>query len=126
MWKVAAMRYATLVVILAAVLVLGSVWAAAEGPARAADGVTQRRGGHGLIVPTPPGVGAPFAPSWRARTIWAADACWNDCQAYCSWGQTVCLKVDLQGRCLQATDRCDRVCQSGCRITGGPFVGFVE
>jgi len=70
--------------------------------------------------------GSPFRRSKRAQSILGSDACWRDCQSYCIWGEAVCLALDAQGRCLQSTDRCDRLCQSTCRTRGGPLVGFVE
>lgn len=66
----------------------------------------------------------PFARTSRSQAVYASDACWSECQAYCSWGQSTCLKTDPQGLCLKYTDRCDRTCQSDCRSRGGPFVSL--
>lgn len=64
----------------------------------------------------------PFARSERAQAVWAADACFRDCGAYCAWGQTACLYRDSQGQCLKKTDDCDRYCQRSCRTAGGPWL----
>ena len=64
----------------------------------------------------------PFPRGARAAAVWGEDACWNDCQATCTWGLAGCLKADNQGRCVQTTDACDRMCQRDCRTRGGPYV----
>lgn len=64
----------------------------------------------------------PFPRSVHAQSVWASGACWNQCGAYCTWGLVGCLKRDLQGQCLQVTDRCDRYCQNQCRTQGGPLL----
>lgn len=66
----------------------------------------------------------PFPRSGRSQAVYAADACWTGCQSYCTWSEAACFKVDAQGRCLRATDRCDRYCQSECRTRGGPLLSF--
>ena len=66
----------------------------------------------------------PFPRSKRAEAIWASDACWSDCGAYCAWGLAGCLKEDAQGRCLKYTDKCDRYCQRECRTRGGPLLSI--
>jgi hypothetical protein len=63
-----------------------------------------------------------FPRSERAESVWASDACWTDCGAHCTWGLTSCIKNDDQGRCLAATNSCDRYCQRMCRTYGGPLV----
>ncbi len=64
----------------------------------------------------------PFARSERSQAVWAADACFRDCGAYCSAGQASCLYRDSQGQCLRKTDECDRYCQRNCRTAGGPWL----
>jgi hypothetical protein len=64
----------------------------------------------------------PFPRSARAESVWAARACWGECQASCTWGLAGCLPVDNQGRCLKHTDACDRACQRDCRTRGGPYL----
>ena len=64
----------------------------------------------------------PFPRSPRAGSVWAARACWSQCQAYCTWDLTGCLPVDSQGRCLKHADACDRACQRDCRTRGGPYL----
>jgi hypothetical protein len=66
----------------------------------------------------------PFPRSQRAESIWAADACWGQCQSVCTWDLVGCLQVDNQGRCLKHTDACDRFCQRDCRSRGGPYLPF--
>ena len=84
----------------------------------AAEPVSLHRGGaHSL----------PFPRSGHAQSVWASDVCWRTCQSYCGAGLVGCLKYDPQGLCLQATDRCDRYCQIGCRQRGGPLLpDFLE
>lgn len=115
--------------ILAALLIgLGFLGLLAAGatPANAGGTVAER---HAPRVATPAMLraeGSPFRPSKRAQAVWDSRACWSACQSYCTWSEAACLTVDVQGRCLQVTDRCDRLCQSDCRTRGGPLVGFVE
>jgi hypothetical protein len=110
-----------------AVAMLIGVSAPLLGSAQAAELMTpQRHLARGATAATLRAEGSPFARSRRAQSVWASDACWNGCQSYCTWGEAACLKVDAQGRCLPDTDRCDRVCQSRCRLWGGPLVGLIE
>jgi hypothetical protein len=69
-----------------------------------------------------PATSLPFPRSDRAQSVWASGLCWKSCQSYCTAGLIGCLKYDAQGACLQATDRCDRYCQTGCRRGGGPLL----
>jgi hypothetical protein len=64
----------------------------------------------------------PFPRSERAQSVWASDACWTDCGAHCAWGLVSCIRNDDQGRCIAATNSCDRYCQRMCRTYGGPLV----
>ena len=64
----------------------------------------------------------PFPRSDRAESVWASNACWNECGSYCAWGMAGCLTRDAQGQCLQLTDTCDRYCQRQCRTSGGPLL----
>jgi hypothetical protein len=64
----------------------------------------------------------PFPRSARAQAVWDEGACWRDCQVTCTSGLAGCLSFDSQGRCLQATDACDRSCQRQCRVRGGPYL----
>lgn len=66
----------------------------------------------------------PFPRSRRSQAVYASDACWAECQSFCTWNEAACLQVDAQGRCLRVTDSCDRSCQRDCRTRGGPFVSF--
>jgi len=66
----------------------------------------------------------PFPRSARAEAVWAARACWRECQSACTWDLVGCLPVDQQGRCLEHTDACDRACQHDCRTRGGPYLPF--
>lgn len=66
----------------------------------------------------------PFSRTRRSQAVFASDACWSDCQSFCTWNQAACLQVDAQGRCLRVTDSCDRSCQRECRTRGGPFLSF--
>jgi hypothetical protein len=68
----------------------------------------------------------PFPRSERAQSVWASGACWTDCQSYCAWGQSSCLRVDSQGQCLAYTDACDRYCQKSCRLSGGPLLNITD
>jgi hypothetical protein len=63
-----------------------------------------------------------FPRSERAQSVWASDACWSECGAYCAWGEAGCLARDSQGQCLKLTDTCDRYCQRQCRTSGGPLL----
>ena len=69
-----------------------------------------------------PGPGLPFARGERAQSVWASNACFRDCGAYCAAGQAACLYSDSQGQCLKRTDDCDRYCQRSCRTAGGPWL----
>ena len=101
-----------------AVLVAVLLSLAAGLPAGAADFGTGKR----VTVAAASTMRAlPFPRSSRSQAVWASDACWNDCQSYCTWGEAGCLQVDSQGRCLRYTDRCDRACQRDCRTRGGPL-----
>ena len=97
-------------------LLLGGIVMPTGGPANAADlGLSQAPAyGHGHALP--------FPRSARAASVWGEGTCWNACQASCTWGLTGCLAVDSQGRCLKATDACDRSCQRDCRVEGGPYL----
>ena len=64
----------------------------------------------------------PFPRSARAAAVWGEGACWQDCQATCTWGQAACLSADSQGACIKYTDACDRMCQRDCRSSGGPYL----
>lgn len=67
--------------------------------------------------------GAPFPGSIRERAVRAELVCWSQCQRICTDGLDRCLNGEVgQGRCLAATDRCDRICQSDCRHGGGPLI----
>lgn len=68
----------------------------------------------------------PFPRSARAAAVWGEGACWNDCQATCTWDQTACLSADSQGACVKDTDACDRMCQRDCRTRGGPYMNLFE
>ena len=98
-------------------LLLGGIVMPTNGSAVAADlGLSRAPAyGHGYALP--------FPRSARAAAVWGEGACWRDCQRSCTWGLTGCLAVDSQGRCLKATDACDRSCQRDCRVEGGPYVG---
>ena len=120
------MQRATILPALLVGLGLGSIWAGVAAPAYAADLISGRYTARMATAAMLRAEGSPFPQGKRAQSIWASDACWSGCQSYCTWGEAACLTVDAQGRCLQYTDRCDRVCQSTCRPTGGPLPGFVE
>ncbi len=66
----------------------------------------------------------PFPRSERAASVWASDACWSECGAYCAWGEAGCLARDNRRRCLKLTDTCDRYCQRQCRTSGGPLLSL--
>ena len=97
-------------------LLFGAFGLPGSGPARAAD----------LGLRTAPaysrGHVLPFPRSARAAAVWGEGACWQGCQARCTWGQSACLSADSQGACLKDTDACDRMCQRDCRMRGGPYL----
>lgn len=104
---------------------LAAIISAAFNPANAADmkissRTTQpeiwRYDRHGDLLP--------FSRTRRSQAVFVSDACWQDCQSFCTWNEAACLQVDAQGRCLRVTDSCDRSCQRQCRTRGGPFVSF--
>jgi hypothetical protein len=64
----------------------------------------------------------PFPHSGRSQAIWASDACWSECGAYCAWNLNGCLYHDSQGICILYSAACDRYCQRACRTAGGPFL----
>lgn len=98
-------------------LLFGGIMMLGWGPARAADlRATRPADGH-RAAPA-----LPFPRSARAAAVWGEGACWNDCQATCTWGHTACLSVDSQGVCVKDTDACDRMCQRDCRTKGGPYL----
>jgi hypothetical protein len=66
----------------------------------------------------------PFARSERSASVWASDACWNDCRASCAWDLNGCLHYDSQGTCILYSAACDRYCQRDCRTQGGPLLPF--
>jgi hypothetical protein len=67
--------------------------------------------------------GAPFPGSERENAIRAELVCWSGCQSICTDGLHRCVAGPAgQERCLAATDRCDRICQSDCRRRGGPLI----
>ena len=113
------MKRSTILPALLVGAVLGGLWLAFAGPAQAAD-LAPLRGPRSAMVASPPG--SPFPRSWRAESVWASRACWNGCQAHCTWDEAPCIHFDEQGGCLMATDHCDRVCQRECRTVGGPLV----
>jgi hypothetical protein len=88
-------------------------------PAAAAD-IGALRSGYAQGQTSP----LPFPRSARAQAIWGEVACWRDCQQTCTWGLADCLSFDGQGRCLRATDACDRSCQRACRVRGGPYLAI--
>lgn len=101
-------------IVLLAVLFGGIVMPATAAELGAMEsGYTQR---HPSVLP--------FPRSARAEAVWGENACWSDCQRTCTWGLAGCLSFDSQGRCLQATDACDRSCQRACRVRGGPYLPF--
>ena len=109
--------------ILLIALLIGALWTASAGPAKAADlrpmqATTQAK----TWRMTAPRDVLPFPRSERAQSVWASNACWSECGSYCAWGQTQCLERDSQGQCLKLTDRCDRSCQRECRTSGGPLL----
>ena len=97
-------------------LLFGGVVMAGWGQAIAADI------GMRTAPATSRGHALPFPRSARAAAVWGEGACWNDCQATCTAGQTACLSSDSQGTCVNYTDACDRMCQRACRTQGGPYV----
>lgn len=98
----------------------------AAAPAQAGGPATERPASRMLTPAMLRTQGPPFLASNRAQAVRDSLACWSGCQSVCTWGEAACLTVDAQGRCLQYTDRCDRLCQDSCRSRGGPLVGFVE
>jgi hypothetical protein len=113
-----------------AVLLVGfaflGLWAAVIGPAQAADLTVLPQHARPATPAMLRAEGSPFRPSKRAQAVLDSRACWSACQSTCTWGEAACLTADAQGRCLHYTDRCDRVCQSDCRMWGGPLLGFVD
>ena len=108
----------SLLVLLA--LVCGGMVLPSGGPAAAADlGLTRAPAMRHISS-------LPFRRSPRAAAVWGEGACWQACQRECTWGLAGCLQVDGQGRCLKATDACDRSCQSDCRLRGGPYVDLFQ
>ena len=87
-----------------------------NGYARPAQPEIWRYNHHGDMLP--------FPRTRRSQAVFASDACWAECQSFCTWNEAACLQVDAQGRCLRVTDRCDRACQRDCRTRGGPFVSL--
>ena len=108
------MMRAIRLVLIAATLISAAAWGPFWAPAWAADMRTD--------LATPPAKLLPFPRSDRAQSVWASSACFRDCGAYCTWGQTSCLYRDSQGQCLKLTDDCDRYCQRSCRTAGGPWL----
>lgn len=110
-------------VIVLLVLLFGGIWMAPAAPASAADMKAGAQVARYQVwrYSAPPRV-LPFPRSERAASVWASDACWSDCQSFCTWGEAACLQADVQGRCLKWTDRCDRACQRDCRTRGGPLL----
>ena len=63
-----------------------------------------------------------FPRSVASEAIYAAGACWRECQSYCTWALPDCVTHVPQAVCLKLNDRCDRTCQINCRFGGGPLV----
>ncbi len=103
--------------ILLLAFLLGGILMPVWTPSHAADLSMMRRAYGHRVAPA-----LPFPRSARAAAVWGEQACWQDCQASCTWGQTACLAADSQGRCVKYTDTCDRMCQRDCRARGGPYV----
>jgi hypothetical protein len=66
----------------------------------------------------------PFERSEQAASVWASDACWNDCRAHCAWDLHGCLHYNSQGICILYSAACDRYCQRDCRLESGPLLPF--
>ncbi len=98
-------------------LVFGGIVMPGGGQAHAAGLATMRPAYGQRAAPA-----LPFPRSPRAAAVWGEGACWQDCQATCSWDQTACLSADSQGACVKYTDACDRMCQRDCRTRGGSYV----
>lgn len=83
-------------------------------PASAGDGTIWRYNWHSAEPA--------FPLSERARSVWAAGACWSECGSVTAWNLVACLERDAQGRCLKRADAGDRYCQRACRTSGGPYL----
>ena len=60
--------------------------------------------------------------SAAASLVWAGDACWRGCAMDCGRQLKICLSFDSSGNCLAYNGSCDRSCQRGCRLYGGPLL----
>jgi len=70
---------------------------------------------------------SPYPQSQRSTSVWASDACWNDCKASCTWKMESCVRANGADACVPHLDGCDRSCQRACRSPGsGPLLGFVD
>jgi hypothetical protein len=73
--------------------------------------------------PVPPATVYRVIPrSPEAALVWAGDACWRNCAMDCGRHYQACLSVDAQPNCTAQNDACDRFCQRGCRLYGGPLL----
>ena len=103
-----------------------------DRPLPPSSGLSRYAAPPGLVVGPHPPVwryyrqprALPFARSEQAASVWASDACWNDCRARCAWDLHGCLHYDTQGICILYSAACDRYCQRDCRAQGGPLLPF--
>jgi hypothetical protein len=70
---------------------------------------------------------SPYPQSRRSASVWASDACWQDCKASCTWKMESCVRVKGTDTCVPHLDSCDRACQRSCRDAwSGPLLGFLD